>query len=1138
MVTNTFLANNGLVSFDWFDAANWSAGLPAAQDVLISYAPGFAYTLAIGTANVGANTNPAVSLGSLTLASPDATLQVNSNLTFTTLDLQAGTLTTGIDAPAPGFTGGTLLSHGGHLLAPSPLFFNNLTWLGDLSLPAGALEFSGSISFGPLPAGPRPVITLGTAAITFRGTDTLTGIDLVQTGTSNLTFGESQGTLSAGTIAADVSIAVSGVSNRLAGDALVNLGHIALSGGNLSAGPVIAFGGALLSADLTTFRNDGTIDLSNAGALSITAPVTGSGLIRIASGATLQPVSTVGLHQTIALLDGTGTVQFANKLIEADLTGFQAGDKLIVAPWQSGFTPTVSYRNGVLRIDTGHQQTTEVYIGTGYDPASFVITPGTFDFINGQTNPTVTTTTPVAPAFVPFAAPAPGPGLPGASTFIPTDGRFQFNFNDPANWTAGIPAAGQSGAITYAPGYAYQLLAGSPAATPASSPLFAPQSFTLDSPDATLDIATNMTFGTLDLKAGVLVPLATINGAPGAGDRVPDISGTILADGGLVDFTTPPVFKGVTWVGDLDMSGPSGLGGQLLVPAGGLTLLPRPGGGRPTLSLHGSLGYDTGQTLSGVDVVSRFQDSLAFSGTGTIAADASVTYSGTSTLILAYGTLTNLAPIVATSGTVTIGNASAFSGLMINNATLSAAGGRLVFVHQVNGTGAIHVSAGGVLDVQSPIGGGQSITFDDATGSLAILQGITLNSFLHGFRAGDTITIGAGTTATTPGIAYTGGILTVTTSAGPTAVPIGAGYDPASLHVTERQLPFSNSYVADITTTAPCFAAGTRLRTPRGDIPVEYLTPGDQVLAPDGTRKNIVWLGHRTVDCRRHPRPQDVWPIRVLPGAFGRNRPAHDLVLSPDHAIHVDGALIPVRYLANGATIRQEPAARITYWHVELPEHGILLAENLPCESYLDTGNRSAFTNGVGAIDLHPDFARGIWQARACAPLVLDGPRLIAARRSLLARAEALGHRLTADPALTIRADGRRLAPAIDGRRWHLRLPPATTRLALRTRTWTPSHTRPTEGDTRPLGVALADLRLDGRPIALDDPRLSSGWHPPEPDGRWTDGDAGLSLAGVRTVDFTLAMTGTYWRGLRARSREADGSESVNRALLQQLARS
>jgi hypothetical protein len=47
-----------------------------------------------------------------------------------------------------------------------------------------------------------------------------------------------------------------------------------------------------------------------------------------------------------------------------------------------------------------------------------------------------------------------------------------------------------------------------------------------------------------------------------------------------------------------------------------------------------------------------------------------------------------------------------------------------------------------------------------------------------------------------------------------------------------------------------------------------------------------------------------------------------------------------VRYLCNGATIRQESVAVVEYYHVELDAHDIMLAEGLPAESYLDTGNR------------------------------------------------------------------------------------------------------------------------------------------------------------------------------------------------------
>ena len=271
-------------------------------------------------------------------------------------------------------------------------------------------------------------------------------------------------------------------------------------------------------------------------------------------------------------------------------------------------------------------------------------------------------------------------------------------------------------------------------------------------------------------------------------------------------------------------------------------------------------------------------------------------------------------------------------------------------------------------------------------------------------------------------------------------------------------------------------------------------------------------LAPRPLDGPRHPRPRDVLPIRVCAHAFGPGRPARDLRLSPDHAVYCEGALIPVRYLVNGGTIRQEPAAAITYYHVELPAHDVILAERLPCESYLDTGNRAAFANSGDAIMLHPDFALKVWDTEACAELVLKGPRLTAVKRHLLQRAEALRYRMTNDPDLAVVADGQVLKPEISGSTWRVRLPAVAPRsVRLVSRTWVPAHTRVGEEDTRSLGVALANLCLDGRPLALDDPRLSSGWLAMEPKWRWTDGDAGLALAAVRQLRFDVVMTGRYW---------------------------
>jgi V8-like Glu-specific endopeptidase len=308
----------------------------------------------------------------------------------------------------------------------------------------------------------------------------------------------------------------------------------------------------------------------------------------------------------------------------------------------------------------------------------------------------------------------------------------------------------------------------------------------------------------------------------------------------------------------------------------------------------------------------------------------------------------------------------------------------------------------------------------------------------------------------------------------------------------------------------PCFLQGTRIATMRGDVPVEAMTTDDLVLACVGGPVRVKWLGRRRVDCRRHPRPQDVMPVRIAAHAFGPDQPRRDLWLSPDHALHMRGALIPVRYLLNGATIVQEHHDTAIYWHVELLRHDVLLAENLPAESYLDTGNRGAFENGGGTMMLHPDFARTAWEAGGCAPLLLRGPRLAAARRRLAVRAAALGHRMTDDPGLALFAGDRPVRATAEGAVRRLPLPAGTATLRLASRIRIPAHDDAGH-DTRRLGIAVSRLWLEGREVALDSPGFGAGWHAPEPAWRWTDGHAALAVSGAREVAFEIAMSGKYW---------------------------
>jgi hypothetical protein len=211
------------------------------------------------------------------------------------------------------------------------------------------------------------------------------------------------------------------------------------------------------------------------------------------------------------------------------------------------------------------------------------------------------------------------------------------------------------------------------------------------------------------------------------------------------------------------------------------------------------------------------------------------------------------------------------------------------------------------------------------------------------------------------------------------------------LHPTETgEMAVASLAEADLAAT-PCFAAGTRIATPKGATRVQDLRVGDLVLLDDGGTASVMWLGHRRVDCRRHPRPENVRPVRVAAHAFGLGRPARDLMLSPDHAVFMEGVLIPVRYLLTDATVRQEDVADVTYWHVELARHAVLLAEGLPVESYLDTGNRAAFANGGAVAMAHPNFARAVWERAGCATLVTEGKERDTVYRRLVAQAMTLG---------------------------------------------------------------------------------------------------------------------------------------------------
>jgi hypothetical protein len=346
-------------------------------------------------------------------------------------------------------------------------------------------------------------------------------------------------------------------------------------------------------------------------------------------------------------------------------------------------------------------------------------------------------------------------------------------------------------------------------------------------------------------------------------------------------------------------------------------------------------------------------------------------------------------PITINGGEIS-GDATV-TGVITDDGTITAIGGTLDVTDDVSGAGVLAIGAGGTLQLDGTDHGVDVNFVSGGAGQTLRLATVgNLQAAISGFVAGYTVAVenlvGASSTFSSTG---TEAFLTFTNG----ATDLGTLSFLGSY--TQKDLSFDGT-TGMVSTTVPCFAAGTRIETRDGVKAVEDLRPGDQVRTVSGGPRAIQWIGHRRVDCRRHPHPHTVGPIRTQVHAFGHGRPGRTLFLSPDHAVFVEDVLIPIKYLTNGTTVRQMKVAAVTYYHIELPQHDIVLAEGLPTESFLDTGNRDAFANGGGVTQIHPDFRQPpdtnclMWEAFHYAPLTVVGEQVERVRTALRMQSKIL----------------------------------------------------------------------------------------------------------------------------------------------------
>ncbi|MGE4481648.1 Hint domain-containing protein [Acidocella sp.] len=355
----------------------------------------------------------------------------------------------------------------------------------------------------------------------------------------------------------------------------------------------------------------------------------------------------------------------------------------------------------------------------------------------------------------------------------------------------------------------------------------------------------------------------------------------------------------------------------------------------------GALNSSTYVIVPGISVDIAFVASVASAPTIYIGGEATITSVASALSAPTYdvygGSLTlssGLAAGLLGSSTVNIGDGGTFtngSGLIsvLNGTTINFTTGGGTFIANAGGS---------VLDLSD-------LTINGFTSATSKIEFEDLSSDVESYKittsgSSQTITLYSDTSQTTEigSVTVAGTTLTAGTYVAGETGPLTVTQDSSGSGVNVT-LDVESAIV-------PCFWAGTLIATPEGGKPVDRLCIGDLILTSDGHALPVRWVGRRSVS-PRFADPLRVLPVRIRAGALGEGLPMRDLLLSPDHALLVGDVLANAGALVNGTTISRESGIteNFVYYHVEVDEHQLILAEGVSAETFIDHVERMAFDN-------------------------------------------------------------------------------------------------------------------------------------------------------------------------------------------------
>lgn len=156
--------------------------------------------------------------------------------------------------------------------------------------------------------------------------------------------------------------------------------------------------------------------------------------------------------------------------------------------------------------------------------------------------------------------------------------------------------------------------------------------------------------------------------------------------------------------------------------------------------------------------------------------------------------------------------------------------------------------------------------------------------------------------------------------------------------ITSQDLTFD-------TTNVTCFASGTLIRTPQGEVEVQDLAQGDLVTTVDAGAQPVLWIGLRHLSAAALAAAPHLRPIRIPAGALGGGLPLRDLTVSPQHRVLVrsqiarrmfgqDEVLVAAKHLTGtGGITVVDDAAGVDYWHFMFDSHQVVYSEGATTES-------------------------------------------------------------------------------------------------------------------------------------------------------------------------------------------------------------